>query len=132
MQRTNSEYGSPYLATHHFPFPFPFPLPDSLTCVSPVIFICVSCKEKGQGTIILKLSLLNYLPVTCLLLIHSVNPVKFTCSSPNGLLPFADRRPDQNLKRMDSTRPYFDPEVYLCSIYQDGREIEEYVKEFLE
>ncbi len=22
MQRTNSEYGSPYLATHHFPFPF--------------------------------------------------------------------------------------------------------------
>ncbi len=25
MQRTNSEYGSPYLATHHFPFPFPFP-----------------------------------------------------------------------------------------------------------
>ncbi len=24
MQRTNSEYGSPYLATHHFPFPFPF------------------------------------------------------------------------------------------------------------
>ncbi len=23
MQRTNSEYGSPYLATHHFPFPFP-------------------------------------------------------------------------------------------------------------
>ncbi len=27
MQRTNSEYGSPYLATHHFPFPFfSFPL----------------------------------------------------------------------------------------------------------
>ncbi len=27
MQRTNSEYGSPYLATHHFPFPFsPFPI----------------------------------------------------------------------------------------------------------
>ncbi len=23
MQRTNSEYGSPYLATHHFPLPFP-------------------------------------------------------------------------------------------------------------
>ncbi len=22
MQRTDSEYGSPYLATHHFPFPY--------------------------------------------------------------------------------------------------------------
>ncbi|KAL1276687.1 hypothetical protein QQF64_036310 [Cirrhinus molitorella] len=33
---------------------------------------------------------------------------------------------------MDSTEPYFDPEAYLCTIFQDGRELEVYVKEFLE
>ncbi len=43
MQRTNSEYGSPYLATHHFPFPFPFPF------LYLRLLMCGLCPAGGDG-----------------------------------------------------------------------------------
>ncbi len=51
MQRTNSEYGSPYLATHHFPFLFLF-LYDDRTLVIRITkyeFICVMLTELRTG-----------------------------------------------------------------------------------